>query len=159
MDSIVEELMAAHLRAEQLRAEARRTLVGAIRKGAAAGMTQREIAAAVGRSQPEVARLLRFHATTPRGRKLVKHRREVLSLAADHGFRNVRVFGSVARGEDGPNSDIDLLATFPDKMSLFAIGQVQVELGRLLEEKVDLAPEDSLRRPARDEILAEAVPL
>ena len=52
MESIVEELMAAHIRAEQLRTEARRTLVEAIRKGAAAGMTQREIAVAVGRSQP-----------------------------------------------------------------------------------------------------------
>ena len=159
MDSIVEELMAAHLRAEQLRIEARRTLVDAIRKGVAAGMTQREIAAAVGRSQPEVARLLRFHATTPRGRKLLKYRREVLDLAAEHGFRNVRVFGSVARGEDGPDSDIDLLATFPAGLSLFDIGRVEVDLGRLVEEKVDLVQDDALRPHVRDEILAEAVPL
>ena len=159
MDSIVEELMAAHLRAEQLRIEARRTLVDAIRKGVAAGMTQREIAAAVGRSQPEVARLLQFHATTPRGRKLLKYRREVLDLAAEHGFRNVRVFGSVARGEDGPDSDIDLLATFPAGLSLFDIGRVEVDLGRLVEEKVDLVQDDALRPHVRDEILAEAVPL
>jgi predicted nucleotidyltransferase len=159
MESVVEELMAAHIRAEQLRTEARRTLVEAIRKGASAGMTQREIAAAVGRSQPEVARLLRFHATTPRGRKLVKYRREVLDLAAEHGFRNIRVFGSVARGEDGPDSDIDLLATFPEGLSLFDIGRVEVDLGRLLEEKVDLVPDDGLRRHVESEILAEAVSL
>jgi predicted nucleotidyltransferase len=159
LDSIVEELMAAHLRAEELRTEARRTLVDAIRKGAAAGMTQREIAAAVGRSQPEVARLLRFHATTPRGRKLVKYRREVLHLAAEHGFRNVRVFGSVARGEDGPDSDIDLLATFPDGLSLFDIGQVEVELGQILDEEVDLIPDDGLRTHVQDDILGEAVAL
>lgn len=159
MKSIVEELMAAHLRAELLRAEARRTLVEAIRKGAATGMSQREIAAAVGRSQPEVARLLRFHATTPRGRKLVKHRREVIDLAAQYGFRNIRVFGSVARGEDGPESDIDLLATFPERMSLFDIGRAQVAIGDLLAEEIDLIPEDGLRPHVRGEVLREAVAL
>lgn len=159
MDSIVEELMTAHLRAEQMRTEARRTLVEAIRKGAAAGMTQREIAAAVGRSQPEVARLLRFHATTPRGRKLVKYRREVLNLAAEHGFRNVRVFGSVARGEDGPDSDIDLLATFPERYSLLGVGRIQVALEALLGEKVDLVPDAGLIPHIHDRVLHEMVSL
>lgn len=159
MESIVEELMAAHLRAELLRTEARTTLVSAIRKGAAAGMSQREIAAAVGRSQPEVARLLRFHATTPRGRKLVKYRREVIDVAAEHGFTNIRVFGSVARGEDGSSSDIDLLAVFPKGVTLLMIGRAQVALSDVLNEKVDLVPEDGLIPHVSEQVMREAVTL
>jgi predicted nucleotidyltransferase len=90
---------------------------------------------------------------------LAKRRREVIDLAAQHGFRNVRVFGSVARGEDGPESDIDLLVTLPNGASLFDIGALEAGLTALLGERVDLVPDGSLRPHSRDEILAEAVPL
>lgn len=158
-ESLVEQMLADALEAERLRVEARSKLVGAVRRGAAAGMSQREIARAVNRSQPEVARLLRFFPASERGRALVKRRREVLDVAAQHGFGNVRVFGSVARGEDGPDSDIDLLVTLPSGASLFDIGGLEAELAALLGERVDLVPDDALRPHARDEILAEAVPL
>ena len=71
----------------------------------------------------------------------------------------MRVFGSVARGEDGPDSDIDLLVTFPSGVSLFDIGALEAGLSALLGERVDLVPDDSLLPHSRDEILAEAVPL
>ncbi len=158
-DSLVEQMLADALDADRLRAEARAKLVGAIRRGSAAGMSQREIARAVNRSQPEVARLLRFAPVSERGSVLAKHRRDVIDLAGKHGFRNVRVFGSVARGEDGPESHIDLLATFPLGASLFDIGVLESELTALLGERVDLVPDDDLRPHSRDQILAEAVSL
>jgi len=158
-ESLVEQMLADALDAERLRFEARAKLVGAVRRGAAAGMSQREIARAVNRSQPEVARLLRFFPASERGSALVKRRREVIDLAARHGFRNVRVFGSVARGEDGPGADVDLLVTFPGDASLFDIGALEAELVALLGERVDLVLDDGLRPHSRDEILAEAVPL
>lgn len=158
-ESLVEQMLEDALEAERLRVEARAKLVGAVRRGAAAGMTQREIARAVNRSQPEVARLLRFFPASERGSALAKRRREVIDLARERGFHNVRVFGSVARGEDGPHSDIDLLVTIPDGTSLFDIGALEADLAALLGERVDLVPDTSLRPHARDEILAEAVPL
>jgi len=158
-ESLVEQMLADALEAERLRVEARAKLVGAVRRGAAAGMSQREIARAVNRSQPEVARLLRFFPASERGSLLAKRRREVIDLAAQHGFRNLRVFGSVARGEDGPESDIDLLVTLPNGASLFDIGALEAELAVLLGERVDLVPDGGLRPHSRDEILAEAVPL
>lgn len=158
-ESLVEQMLADALEAERLRVEARAKLVGAVRRGAAAGMGQREIAGTVNRSQPEVARLLRFFPASERGSGLAKRRREVIDLAAQHGFRNVRVFGSVARGDDGPESDIDLLVTFPGDASLFDIGALESELAALLGARVDLVLDDGLRPHSRDEILAEAVAL
>ena len=158
-DSLVEQMLADAVEADRLRAEARSKLVGAIRRGAAAGMSQRDIARAVSRSQPEVARLLRFAPASERGSLLAKHRREVIDLVSEHGFRNVRVFGSVARGDDGPESDIDLLVSFPSGASLFEVGALEAALAALLGERVDLVPDDALRPHSLDEILAEAVPL
>ncbi|WP_291381419.1 nucleotidyltransferase family protein [Demequina sp.] len=158
-DSLVEQMFADALEAERLRVEARAKLVGAVRRGVAAGMSQREIVRAVNRSQPEVARLLRFFPASERGSALAKRRRDVIDLAARHGFRNVRVFGSVARGEDGPDSDIDLLVTLPDGASLFDIGALESELAASLGQRVDLVPDSGLRPHSREEILAEAVPL
>jgi predicted nucleotidyltransferase len=158
-ESLVEQMLADALEAERLRVEARTKLVGAVRRGAAAGMSQREIARADNRSQPDVARLLRFFPASERGSALAKRRRDVIDLSAKRGFRNVRVFGSVARGEDGPDSDIDLLVTLPGGASLFDIGALEAELAALLGERVDLVPDDGLRPHSRDEILAEAVPL
>lgn len=83
----------------------------------------------------------------------------MIDLATQHGFRNVRVFGSVARGGDGPESDIDFLVTLPAGASLFDIGALEGDLAALLGERVDLVPDDGLRPHSRDEILAEAVAL
>jgi predicted nucleotidyltransferase len=91
--------------------------------------------------------------------RLGNRRRDILRIAARHGARNVRLFGSVARGEDHPQSDLDLLVEMePDRslLDLVALGQ---ELEELLDRKVDVLTETSLHRALRDRILAEARPL
>lgn len=89
-----------------------------VREAAAAGKTQRQIAAEISRSQPEVSRLLRFDGTSPLGRRVRKHAAEVKRLIAEACGSDVRVFGSVAAGEDGADSDIDLVFTMGRPLSL-----------------------------------------
>lgn len=62
-----------------------------------------------------------------------------------HGVTNLRVFGSVAHGEDRPDSDVDLLADLPAGMSLFALGRVQADLETILGAQVDLVPAQDLK--------------
>lgn len=87
-------------------------------EAAAAGKTQKQIAAEIERSQPEVSRLLRFDGTSPLGRRVRKHAAEVKRLIAEACGSDVRVFGSVAAGEDGADSDIDLVFTMGRPLSL-----------------------------------------
>jgi predicted nucleotidyltransferase len=96
---------------------------------------------------------------TPLGRRLRRHRRTVTDLAERRGLRNVRVFGSVARGEDREGSDIDLLVDVNEGVGLVAIAGLARELTDLLGVPVDVVPADSLKRSLRAEALAEAVPL
>ncbi|TAL45343.1 MAG: hypothetical protein EPN91_02625 [Salinibacterium sp.] len=145
--------------ADELHERSRRLLVGAARAGAAAGLTQRQIANAIGRSQPEVSRLLRFHGQTPLGRAVQQNRAAILQLTAAAGVRNVRVFGSVARGEDTPNSDIDLLADLAEGVTLFDLGRLEIELSQIVGAKVDLVPVGTLRENLAERVLTEAVPL
>jgi len=182
----------AAARADRLRAEAARGLVLAVRQAADRGWSQRRIAAALGRSQPEVARLLRRvdavpptvdvvparsevvvdgapgdghggptasgHGGAPPGeradgsppetvlnRVLGRQRDAIVAAAGRHGAGNVRVFGSVARGEDGPDSDVDLLVDPGDEMSLVDLGRLEDELTELLGRPVDVVPARSLR--------------
>ena len=138
---------------------ARDELVRAVREASAAGMTQAQIAAEIGRSQPEVSRLLRFHGTTPLARRLRTSRAEVLRAVAEAGGRDVRVFGSVARGEDDEGSDVDLLFVMGRPLSLMELGQLEDEVSAAVGAPVDLVPESSLRPALLDRALAEAVPL
>ena len=96
---------------------------------------------------------------TPLGRRLRRHRRAVTNLAERRGLRNVRVFGSVARGEDRDGSDIDLLVDVDDGVGLVAIAGLARELADLLSVPVDVVPADSLKRAVRADVLAEALPL
>jgi hypothetical protein len=96
---------------------------------------------------------------TPLGRRVRRHRRAVADLAERRGLRNVRVFGSVARGEDREGSDIDLLVDVDEGVGLVAIAGLARELTDLLGVPVDVVPADSLKRAVRAEVLAEAVPL
>lgn len=96
---------------------------------------------------------------TPLGRRLRRHRRAVAALAERRGVRNVRVFGSVARGEDRDGSDIDLLVDVDDGVGLVAIAGLARELADLLGVPVDVVPADSLKRAVRVDVLAEALPL
>jgi hypothetical protein len=90
---------------------------------------------------------------------LAAHREEVLELARAKGAFNVRVFGSVARGEDTQGSDIDLLADFAPGTSLLTVIGLEQALRELLGVSVDLGPADSLRVEMRSRVLAEARPL
>lgn len=86
-------------------------------------------------------------------------REEILALAAQHGAYNVRLFGSVARGEAGPKSDVDILIDLESGRSLLdqiAFGQ---DLGDLLGCKVDVVTEKALHWYIKDKILQEAVPI
>jgi predicted nucleotidyltransferase len=90
----------------------------------------------------------------------LKARREpILGIAARHGARNVRVFGSVARGDAGPDSDVDFLVEMDaDRSLLDHIGLVQ-DLEDYLGRKVDVVSDRALHWFIRDRVLAEAVPL
>ena len=86
-------------------------------------------------------------------------RNDILSVAARYGVRNVRVFGSVARGEARPESDVDILVDMEPGRSLFDLGGLLSELQTLLGVDVDVVTEKGLRPRIRAEVLREAVPL
>ena len=93
-------------------------------------------------------------------KELLQNKRgEILRLAAKHGAYNVRVFGSVARGEDGEKSDIDFLVEMEKGRSLLDRASLLVDLEILLGRKVDVATERTLRRPILEHALTEAVPV
>lgn len=140
-------------------AQARSDLVRAVRRAAAEGMTQAEIARRIGRSQPEVSRLLRFHGTSPLARRLRAHAPEVRRLVAQAGGRRIRVFGSVARGDDHESSDIDLVFAMGTPLSLMELGRLEKQIGELIQAHVDLVPESAIRPDLRGQVLAEAAPL
>lgn len=145
--------------ADHLIAQGRAELIRAVRQAAAAGKTQAQIAAEIGRSQPEVSRLLHFHGTSPLGRRLRKHAAEVRRLVSEAGGRNVRVFGSVATGEDREGSDIDLLFTMTSPLSLMQLGILEHAVSQVVECPVDLVPDTVLRPEFRERVVAEAVAL
>ena len=92
-------------------------------------------------------------------RLLEESREKILRIATRYGARNVRVFGSVARGEERPGSDVDFLVTFDaDRSLLDHIALVQ-DLEDLLGRKVQVTTEDALHWYIRDRVLEQAVPL
>lgn len=99
-------------------------------------------------------------ATRPPLRELIEEKREqILELAGQHGAFNVRVFGSVARGDSGPESDIDFLVELESGRSLVDQALLVEDLENLLGCKVHAVEPNALHRVIRDEILDEAVPL
>ena len=90
--------------------------------------------------------------------QLVKRKREeILRVAAGHGARNVRIFGSVARGEADEASDIDFLVEMEPGRSLLDLGGLQVELEALLGRPVDVVTVRGLKARIRSTVLREAV--
>ncbi|MBL8769150.1 MAG: nucleotidyltransferase family protein [Planctomycetes bacterium] len=90
---------------------------------------------------------------------LKTRRANVLRAAAKYGARNVRVFGSVARGEATATSDIDFLVELEPGRSLLDLGGLQFELEQLLGRHVDLVTERGLKERIRAHVLREAVPV
>jgi len=90
---------------------------------------------------------------------LHKNRSAILRIAAKYGARNVRVFGSVARGEATAESDIDFLVEMESGRSLFDLGGLHADLEELLGCQVDVVTDGGVSPYLKDRILAEAQPL
>lgn len=90
---------------------------------------------------------------------LRKKRTEILQAAAEHGAYNVRIFGSVARGEADESSDFDFLVDMEPGRSLLDLGGLLMDLQDLLGCPVDVVTERGLRTRIRDQVLKEAVAL
>lgn len=139
----------------------------------AAGLTQSQLAKAARVSQPNLSayengrrspspevldRLTRALAGRPSVR-IAQHRDRIRAVVAEHRAADPRVFGSVARGEDEPGSDVDLLVAFTDDASLLDEVGLRCALRDLLQVEVDIVAVDTLRGTFRDRVLREAVPL
>jgi predicted nucleotidyltransferase len=90
---------------------------------------------------------------------LQSKRSQIIQIAARHGAQNVRVFGSVVRGDAGPDSDIDFLVDMEGGRSLLDLVQLSQDLEELLHRKVDVLTDGGLSPHLEQHIHAEAVPL
>ena len=87
------------------------------------------------------------------------HREDILQLAAKHGAYNVRIFGSVARGEDRSDSDLDLLVDVGSNHSSWFPSGLIIDLEDLLGHHVDIVTVGGLHEYLRERVLQEAMPL
>ena len=156
--SLVEEYRAAR-RGEDV-ARLRRVMV--LRAMGATGMTQREIAEELDITQPAVSQQLKFAP------KLADIHPEVLleaaapvlkALALEYGYGQLAVFGSVARGEARPDSDIDLLVEAPEGTSSFDFVWFQQLIEQILGRGIDLVSYGGLKPGIDDDIREDAVAL
>ncbi len=85
------------------------------------------------------------------------HRSKLLEIVAAHGHTNLRVFGSVARGEDDEESDIDFLVDLGPEATGFDFGDIYGELSGLLKIEVHLVTPDALPEAIRERVRQEAV--
>jgi len=97
--------------------------------------------------------------TGPIGRRVRSRRRDLITAAAGHGITHLRVFGSVARGSERPDSDIDLLVDLPPGMSLFRLARAQDELEAIVGAPVDLVPASDLKPGVRPRVERELIAL
>ncbi len=95
----------------------------------------------------------------PLGRKVRTRRAQIKRLSAKAGVTNLRVFGSVARGQETKNSDIDMLVDLSPGTGLFTLVALRGQLERLLDASVDLVPADSLKDSVRQNVLTDTVSL
>lgn len=88
-----------------------------------------------------------------------EYRSEILQIAIKYGAKQVRIFGSMARGDADAASDVDVLVDLEPGRSLLDLGGLLMELEELLGCRIDVATEAGLRGRIRDRVLREAVPL
>lgn len=139
----------------------------------AAGMNQSALARAARVPQPNlsayengrrapssevVARITRALAGRPSVR-VERHRDSIRALVAEYRAASPRIFGSVARADDEPGSDVDLLVDFTDEATLLDEVGLRLALHDLLRVEVDVVPADALRGEMRERILREAMPV
>lgn len=101
----------------------------------------------------------KIRPTPPLLPRVLANREEIRSLAAKRRVNRIRVFGSVARGEDTSDSDVDFLVSPKANCGLFNLGGLQIELEELLGIEVDVVSDRSVPVALRDELEAEAIPL
>ena len=105
------------------------------------------------------ARLSVVPPDTSLGQMVCHHRADLRAVAARHGATNLRLFGSVARGQDEPHSDVDLVVDLPETTSLLELIALRRELTELLGVPVDVVPARSLRPEVAAEIERDAIRL
>ena len=91
--------------------------------------------------------------------KIQQHRNEILDLAKKYGAGNIRIFGSVARGDAREDSDLDVLVDLESGRSLFDLGGLLMDLENLLGCRVDVVTAKGLRERIRSRVLKESIPL
>lgn len=92
--------------------------------------------------------------------ELIKQKRkEILNLAGKYGAYNVRIFGSVARGQAKKDSDIDFLVDLKSDRSLWDLGGLWAELNLLLKVRIEVFTENTLKENIRENAFKEAIPL
>ena len=131
---------------------------------ARAGVTQSVISAyESGQRQPSIPALTRLVGAAgfelALSLRVRRHRKDLVAAAAAHGVSNLRVFGSVARGEDHPGSDVDLLADFPPGLSLFGLGRLEADLEGILGTRVDLIPAADLKPGVQERVESDLIAL
>ena len=93
-------------------------------------------------------------------RQVLQQKREaILEIARRYGASDIRIFGSVARGDNTEASDVDLIVRFEPGRSLFDHGGLLMDLQDLLGVKVDVISEDGMRERFRNHVMKEAIPL
>ena len=88
-----------------------------------------------------------------------RHRADILALAERPGIRDVRVFGSMARGDANDASDVDLLVSLPSERTGLSLGALLMDVQDLLQRRVEVVTEQSLHPALRDRVLKKAQPL
>lgn len=154
------ELLTEYLGARHDEDVARLRRVLALRAMVATGMSQREIATALGISQPAVSQQLGAASdlSSVHPEKLIEAAAPVLRrLAGEAGYRRLAVFGSVARREAGQDSDIDLLAEAPEGTSSFGFIDFKQLIEQVLGRQIDLIDYGGLKLKLDDDIRREAV--
>ncbi|MDA8211847.1 MAG: nucleotidyltransferase family protein [Clostridia bacterium] len=90
---------------------------------------------------------------------LKEKRHDIMNIASSNGVTKISLFGSVARGEETVNSDIDFLVEFEENRSLFDLIRLKQELESLLQRPIDVVTENGVHPMMRDGILSQVVEL
>jgi uncharacterized protein len=165
---------------ELLRDARQRAGLSQVQVARRAGVTQSVVSAyESGAREPSLATLRRLVAATgmelavgirdeppllnrlrgPVGQRVRRHRHEVTQIAARRGASNVRLFGSVARGEETEDSDVDVLVDLAPVVGFFELGRLERELTDLLGVRVEVVPAGDLKPDVAREVIPEAVAL
>ena len=88
-----------------------------------------------------------------------KHKKDILAITDKYGVTNVRVFGSVVRGEATKNSDLDLLATYPEKLSLMDLVGMEYEIQDEIGMPVEVISDEAINKFMKERIMSDAKPL